>query len=170
MWTAVEELHRSGRSLLYSGPLDSPAAWGYALLTIVVLDYAHDTWFYWTHRLLHWGPVYRHVHAIHHQSRVPTAFTGYSFHVAEAALVFANEVIVCFCMPIHMGLHRVYHLYNSKVCCVLWGCGGVLLFYLSWRDSKSESKKGFFPSLGPRVLPLTPPAHATSLCRRTRRL
>ncbi len=37
------------------------------LLTIVALDYLHDAWFYWTHRLLHWKPLYRHVHAIHHE-------------------------------------------------------------------------------------------------------
>lgn len=41
--------------------------WGYILLTIVALDYLHDTWFYWTHRLLHWKPLYRHVHYLHHR-------------------------------------------------------------------------------------------------------
>ena len=39
----------------------------YMLFTIVALDYLHDAWFYWTHRLLHWKPLYRHVHAVHHE-------------------------------------------------------------------------------------------------------
>lgn len=39
----------------------------YMLACIVVLDYLHDAWFYWTHRMLHWGPLYRHVHYIHHK-------------------------------------------------------------------------------------------------------
>lgn len=39
----------------------------YMLACIVALDYAHDAWFYWTHRVLHWGPLYRHVHYIHHK-------------------------------------------------------------------------------------------------------
>lgn len=43
------------------------------LLTIVALDYLHDAWFYWTHRLLHWKPLYRHVHAIHHECALAAA-------------------------------------------------------------------------------------------------
>ncbi len=39
----------------------------YCCLTVALLDYLHDAWFYWTHRLLHWGPLYRHVHYIHHK-------------------------------------------------------------------------------------------------------
>ena len=39
----------------------------YVLLCVVLLDYLHDSWFYWTHRLLHWGPLYRHVHLLHHK-------------------------------------------------------------------------------------------------------
>ena len=39
----------------------------YAILSVLLLDYLHDTWFYLTHRLLHWKPLYRHVHYIHHK-------------------------------------------------------------------------------------------------------
>jgi sterol desaturase/sphingolipid hydroxylase (fatty acid hydroxylase superfamily) len=39
----------------------------YILLCIVVLDYLHDGWFYWTHRLLHWRPLYKWVHFEHHR-------------------------------------------------------------------------------------------------------
>jgi len=49
------------------------------------------------------------------RSNVPTAFTGYSFHVVEAAIVFANEIIVCFLFPIHIGVHRVYHLFTTVI-------------------------------------------------------
>lgn len=115
MWTAVEELHRRGRSLLYAGPIATPAAVAYALLTVAALDVLHDAWFYWTHRLLHWGPVYSRVHYMHHRSTVPTAFAGYSFHVAEAALVFANEILVCYLFPIHVGLHRAYHMFTTVI-------------------------------------------------------
>lgn len=37
------------------------------LLTVVALDYLHDAWFYWTHRLLHWKPLYMHIHMPHHR-------------------------------------------------------------------------------------------------------
>ncbi len=39
----------------------------YCVLVVGVLDALHDAWFYWTHRLLHWGPLYKHVHYIHHK-------------------------------------------------------------------------------------------------------
>jgi hypothetical protein len=51
----------------------------------------------------------------HFRSTVPTAFAGYSFHAAEAALVFANEIIVVFLFPIHAGLHRAYHLFTTLI-------------------------------------------------------
>ena len=49
------------------------------------------------------------------RSTVPTAFSGYSFHLAEAALVFVNEVLEVFLMPLHVGLHRCYHLYTTVI-------------------------------------------------------
>ena len=39
----------------------------YMVGTLVALDYLHDTWFYWTHRALHWRPLYTHIHYMHHQ-------------------------------------------------------------------------------------------------------
>jgi len=82
---------------------------------VAALDLLHDAWFYWTHRALHSRLLYRPIHALHHRSVAPTAFTGYSFHVLEAALVFANEVLVCFLFPIHAGLHRSYHLWTTVI-------------------------------------------------------
>ena len=109
-------MHASGHGLLYSGNLlSSWSTAAYAVWTIVALDYLHDTWFYWTHRLLHWPPLYRHVHLIHHKSTVPTAFCGYSFHPVEAIIVFANEILVCYFIPLHMGLHRVYHIFTTII-------------------------------------------------------
>lgn len=114
-WTVAEKMHASRIGLLYSGPVTTWPGICYLVMTIFALDYLHDSWFYWTHRLLHWAPIYRHVHYIHHRSSVPTAFTGYSFHILEAILVFANEVFICFLFPIHMGLHRVYHMFTTII-------------------------------------------------------
>lgn len=50
-----------------------------------------------------------------HRSTVPTPFAGYSFHVVEALIVFANEIIVCFLFPIHASLHRIYHLFTTLI-------------------------------------------------------
>jgi len=64
------------------------ARWGYAwsagslLLMIVV----HDTYFYWTHRLIHVPRLFRRFHRRHHRSHNPSPFTAYSFDLSEAAL------------------------------------------------------------------------------------
>jgi sterol desaturase/sphingolipid hydroxylase (fatty acid hydroxylase superfamily) len=125
-WTAVEAVHAAGVSKLYAGPIRGPQAWLYVALTIALMDHCHDAWFYWTHRLLHWRPLYRYVHHEHHRSRAPSPFTGYAFHWLEAALVFANELVLPFVFPIHMGVHRVYHLVTTAIhegAFFLWGEG-----------------------------------------------
>ncbi|KAK9815322.1 hypothetical protein WJX72_001696 [[Myrmecia] bisecta] len=113
--TIVEKLHAAGLGKLYTGPLHSPSEVVYLIATIVSLDILHDTWFYWTHRLLHSRLLYKHIHHLHHTSKAPTAFTGYSFHVVEAAIVFANEILVVFLFPINATLHRVYHLFTTII-------------------------------------------------------
>lgn len=49
------------------------------------------------------------------RSTAPSAFTGYAFHVVEALIVFANEVLVAFLLPLHMGLHRLYHIATTLI-------------------------------------------------------
>lgn len=115
IWTCVEELHRRGLGWLYEGPVNSLRHACYLVICVVLLDYLHDAWFYLTHRFLHWKPVYRYIHYIHHKSVQPSAFTGYSFHVVEAAIVFMNEILICWMFPIHMGLHRIYHLFTTII-------------------------------------------------------
>ena len=38
---------------------------------IAIFFVIEDTWHYWTHRALHWGPLYKHIHKIHHQYSAP---------------------------------------------------------------------------------------------------
>ena len=122
IWTIVEYLYyfkeHNPHSLVskhirvYSGFGHSIVATG---MTVFVLDVLHDAWFYWTHRLLHSKTLYKWVHRMHHESRVPTAFTGYSFHPIEAMIVFANEILVCFIFPIDIKVHRAYHMYTTII-------------------------------------------------------
>ena len=68
--------------------------------------------------VLLWQPLCHNVlspQPLPRRSVAPTAFAGYSFHVAEAALVFANEILVCFLFPIHAGVHRAYHLATTAI-------------------------------------------------------
>ncbi|PGH29729.1 methylsterol monooxygenase [[Emmonsia] crescens] len=49
-------------------PLPSIWTMVYQIAIFFVLE---DAWHYWSHRFLHWGPLYRSVHKIHHQYSAP---------------------------------------------------------------------------------------------------
>ena len=68
VWTVCEWLHTTGWSQFYdSKEPKSIRHILYVLACVLIMDYLHDAWFYWTHRLLHWKPLYRHVHYVHHK-------------------------------------------------------------------------------------------------------
>ncbi len=80
-------------------------AWPLWYLPVSVLAClaAHDTWFYWTHRLLHVPRVFRAAHAVHHESRPPTAWAAMSFHPWEALTGAVVIPALVFLIPIHVG-------------------------------------------------------------------
>lgn len=56
----------------------------FAWLGLIVL--IHDTYFYWSHRLLHHRRVFSRVHALHHRSTNPSPFAALAFHPLEAVM------------------------------------------------------------------------------------
>jgi len=88
-----------GWTQIYSGWTDYPL-W-YLPLSVLLYLFAHDTWFYWTHRLMHRPRWFRVAHAVHHASRPPTAWAAMSFHPIEALTgAFVIPALV-FVIPIH---------------------------------------------------------------------
>ncbi|RYE70648.1 MAG: sterol desaturase family protein [Oxalobacteraceae bacterium] len=72
---------------LYSGWLQWRAfelSIGATLLFQIAMAVGHDTYFYWTHRLMHGRRLFRPVHLTHHRSKAPTAFASYAFSPCEA--------------------------------------------------------------------------------------
>ena len=65
---------------------------------------AHDTWFYWTHRLMHRPAAFRVAHAVHHASRPPTAWAAMSFHPIEALTGAVVIPALVFLIPIHAAM------------------------------------------------------------------
>ncbi|KAI6919214.1 Methylsterol, partial [Hortaea werneckii] len=49
-------------------PFPSLLTMAYQIAIFFVLE---DTWHYWSHRALHWGPLYKNIHKIHHQYSAP---------------------------------------------------------------------------------------------------
>lgn len=79
------------------------AAYGlaYFLFSTALLIILHDAWFYWTHRALHYPPLFRRMHRLHHRSHQPTAFTSYSFDVGEAVINAVYLPLVLLIVPAH---------------------------------------------------------------------
>ncbi|NQV95037.1 MAG: sterol desaturase family protein [Sphingomonadales bacterium] len=76
----------------------------YLPLSLFLYLFFHDTWFYWTHRLFHRPQCFKVAHAVHHDSRPPTAWAAMSFHPVEAmsgAIVIPALVVA---IPIHVGI------------------------------------------------------------------
>jgi sterol desaturase/sphingolipid hydroxylase (fatty acid hydroxylase superfamily) len=74
----------------------------YLPLSVLLYLAAHDTWFYWTHRLMHRPWWFKHAHAVHHDSRPPTAWAAMSFHPWEALTGAIVIPALVFLLPIHI--------------------------------------------------------------------
>jgi sterol desaturase/sphingolipid hydroxylase (fatty acid hydroxylase superfamily) len=89
-----------GWTLIYTDAAAFP--WWYLPLSVLLYLAAHDSWFYWTHRLLHRPRLFRIAHAVHHASRPPTAWAAMSFHPWEALTGAVVIPALVFLIPIHV--------------------------------------------------------------------
>ena len=76
----------------------------YLPVSLFLYLFAHDTWFYWTHRLMHRPWWFRVAHAVHHESRPPTAWAAMSFHPWEAISGAVIIPALVFIVPVHVGM------------------------------------------------------------------
>ncbi len=90
-----------GWTKIYTG-ITSYQIW-YIPLSLFIYLFAHDTWFYWTHRWMHRPKWFRIAHAVHHASKPPTAWTAMSFHPIEALTGAVVIPALVFLVPIHIG-------------------------------------------------------------------
>jgi Delta7-sterol 5-desaturase len=85
----------------------------YFILSVLAAILIHDTYFYWTHRLMHWKWIFPYVHHIHHKSHNPTPLAAFSFHPLEALIEIGVLPVIIFTIPIHpiaIGLFGTYML------------------------------------------------------------
>jgi len=65
-------------------PFPSWTEMGFQVSLFFILE---DSWFYWVHRLLHWGPFYKYIHKIHHEHNVPFGMAAEYAHPIETRFV-----------------------------------------------------------------------------------
>jgi len=104
--SALWLLASNGSVRLYDDVARYGWAWWWASLALIVV--AHDTWFYWTHRLLHHKRWFAAVHGRHHASSMPTPWAAYSFHPVEAAVQAAFLPLFLVFVPTHGAVVAVF--------------------------------------------------------------
>lgn len=86
--------------------------YGYFALTLFYFMFVTDTWFYWTHRLMHSWKFLKAAHGEHHKSYNVTPLTSYSFHIVEALINMLPFFVVTFTIPIHPQALFVFSMFG----------------------------------------------------------
>ncbi len=63
--------------------------WGTYAVYLAAIIFAHDAYFYWSHRAMHHPLLFKTFHRHHHKTITPTAWTSYSFDIGEAFVMVA---------------------------------------------------------------------------------
>lgn len=66
----------------------------------VVIPFIREVHFFAIHRLIHWPPLYRAVHSLHHRNTNPAPWSGLSMHPVEHVLYFST-ILVHWLIPSH---------------------------------------------------------------------
>lgn len=99
MSTAVYQLYKAGYTAIYWRFRDMP--YGYFPLSVFLCLVIHDTYFYWSHRFMHWRPVFKYTHLGHHRSVSPTPWAIFAFQPAEAVIQFLGIALLVIFLPLH---------------------------------------------------------------------
>ena len=75
--------------------------WFYFFAAFFIMLILHDTYFYWSHRLMHHKRLFNYFHLVHHQSVNPSPWAAYAFHPLEAIVEVGIVLIFSFTIPIH---------------------------------------------------------------------
>ena len=110
VWTAYEvvylRLAAGGRLPLLN--FSSNPVWFTAIFFIVPIW--RESHFYFVHRLLHWKPLLRAVHSVHHRNPNPGPWSGLSMHPLEHVVYF-SQLLIHFVIP----AHPIHFLFNSQI-------------------------------------------------------
>lgn len=99
---ATDWLIREGYSQLYT----DWSHWTYFYLpvSLVAVFFVQDAYFYWTHRLLHWKPLYHRVHSWHHRFQNPSPFSAFAFHPLEGIIQIGFVPLLAVLFPVHQAI------------------------------------------------------------------
>jgi sterol desaturase/sphingolipid hydroxylase (fatty acid hydroxylase superfamily) len=79
----------------------SDYGWFYYFLAYPIMFIMHDTYFYWTHRIMHHKSLFNIMHLVHHKSTNPSPWAAYAFHPLESIVEVGIFVVFLFTLPVH---------------------------------------------------------------------
>lgn len=69
--------------------------------------------FYWIHRWIHWPPLYKTVHALHHRNTNVGPWSGLSMHPVEH-LIFFSSILIHWLLAAHP-IHILFHMQHQAL-------------------------------------------------------
>jgi len=87
-------------------------------VSFVVSMVLFDTWFYWFHRLIHWKPLYRHVHRWHHRSITPSVWSNNSDTFLDNCFLQSYWLFAHLLFPVAplvLFVHKIYDQISGVV-------------------------------------------------------
>ncbi|WP_061250049.1 sterol desaturase family protein [Leptospira alstonii] len=105
--------HIQGYNLIYENVDDY--GFGYLIFSVFALIFLHDTYFYWTHRMMHHKFFFKHFHLVHHKSTNPSPWAAFSFHPLEAIVEAGILPIVSFVFPLNPAAIFVFLVYMTSL-------------------------------------------------------
>lgn len=98
-WVLIKHPAILPHTTLYQNITDY--GWIWFILAFPVMFLMHDTYFYWTHRMMHHPRLFKHFHLVHHKSTNPSPWAAYAFHPLEAVVEAGIFVVFLFTIPMH---------------------------------------------------------------------
>ena len=100
VWTAYEVLFLWGWGNNIFPMLGLDTHLGLLILITFFVPFYEQAHFYFTHRLIHWKPLYKIAHHVHHRNINFGPWTGISMHPIEH-LIFFSAVLIFLVIPVH---------------------------------------------------------------------
>jgi sterol desaturase/sphingolipid hydroxylase (fatty acid hydroxylase superfamily) len=113
IWSAFEVVTMwlyANHHIPYISPREHPV---YFVLMMCAVPLLRETHFFFIHRLIHWGPLYRWVHYLHHNNVNVGPLSGLSMHPVEHLLYFSG-VLIHWLIPSHP-VHAIFHLQHAAI-------------------------------------------------------
>lgn len=113
LWTAYETLMFWAMANGYAPVMtwrENPI-WFAALLFLTPMWISFH--FYWIHRWLHWPPLYKLAHSLHHRNTNVGPWSGLSMHPIET-LLFFSSVLIHFVLASHP-IHILFHMQHQAL-------------------------------------------------------